>query len=152
LTDRQPPDAVGPREKTVLRISGAVLADMTAHARLEAPRECCGLLVGGAGRVQENVRTPNLEPGVSRFLVDPAAHFALIKRLRGTAREIVGAYHSHPRSGPQPSSADIAEAISDDFLCVIVSLAGEGGPVTRAYRFRNGEAEELRVLEDDAPA
>ena len=151
LTGRQRPDAGGSREKTVLRISGAVLADMTAHARLEAPRECCGLLVGSAGRVVENVRTPNLEPGVSRFLVDPAAHFALIKRLRGTAREIVGAYHSHPRSGPQPSSSDIAEAVSDDFLCVIVSLAGEGAPVTRAYKFRQSGAEELRVIEVDDP-
>ena len=149
MTEGQCP--VGPRGETVLRISAAVLADIAAHARLEAPRECCGLLVGSEGRVEENVRTPNLEPGVSRFLVDPAAHFALMKRLRGTGRAIVGAYHSHPRSGPRPSSSDIAEAVSDDFLCVIVSLAGEGEPVTRAYRFRNGEAEELRVLEVDAP-
>ncbi len=147
MTAGQSADGAGRRERTVLRISGAVLADIAAHALLEAPRECCGLLVGSEGRVDANVRTPNLEPGVGRFLVDPAAHFALIKRLRGTGREIVGAYHSHPRSGPRPSPSDMAEAFSDDFLGVIVSLMGEGGPVVRAYRFRNGEAQELRVLE-----
>ena len=146
MTAPESPDA-GPRGAAVLRISRAALADMAAHARLEAPRECCGLLVGSEGRVEESVRTPNLEPGVSRFLVDPAAHFALMKRLRGSGREIVGAYHSHPRSEPQPSPSDIAGAVSDDFLCVIVSLVGEGGPATRAYRFRNGEAQEVRVLE-----
>ena len=150
MTQRQRP--VARREERVLRITAAVLADMAAHARLEAPRECCGLLVGREGRVDENVRTSNIDPGVSRFLVDPAAHFALMKRLRGTGRAIVGGYHSHPRSEPRPSSSDIAEAVSDDFLCVIVSLVGEGNPVTRAYRFRNGEAEELRVLEVDGPA
>jgi proteasome lid subunit RPN8/RPN11 len=128
-----------------------VLADMAAHAVAEAPRECCGLLVGTDGHVDESVRTGNLEAGVTRFLVDPAAHFALMKRLRGTGREIVGAYHSHPRSEAVPSTTDIAEAVSGDFLCVIVSLIDPDRPVTRAYHLRDGTAHELSVgaVDDD---
>jgi proteasome lid subunit RPN8/RPN11 len=122
-----------------------VLADMAAHAVAEAPRECCGLLVGRDGHVDESVRTGNLEPGVTRFLVEPAAHFALMKRLRGTGREIVGAYHSHPRSEAVPSATDIAESVSEDFLCVIVSLVDPERPVTRAYQLRDGGAQELIV-------
>jgi proteasome lid subunit RPN8/RPN11 len=123
---------------------------MLAHALDESPRECCGLLVGSRHHVDESVRTPNLESGTNRFLVDPAAHFALIKRLRGTGREIVGAYHSHPRSQAVPSRTDIAEAVSDDFLCVIVSLVDPARPATRAYRLRSGSAHELTVTQCDA--
>jgi desampylase len=134
-----------------VRIARAVLDDMVAHAGAEAPRECCGLLVGTADDVAESVRTDNLEPGNARFRVDPAAHFRLIKKLRGTSREIVGAYHSHPCSPAVPSPTDIAEAVSDDFLCVIVSLANPAGPVIRAFRLRGGAAYELGVQANDSP-
>jgi proteasome lid subunit RPN8/RPN11 len=128
-----------------VRIARAVLSDMAAHAAAEAPRECCGLLVGSDERVAASVRTVNLEPGVARFRVDPAAHFALIKRLRGSDLAIVGAYHSHVRSPAVPSATDLAEAVSDDFLCVIVSLADPNRPVTRAYRMTAVGAKELEV-------
>ena len=121
---------------------------MAAHAMCEAPRECCGLLVGTGDHILESVRTANVAAGENRYLVDPASHFSLIKRLRGTGREIVGAYHSHPRSAPVPSRTDILEAFSDDFLCVIVSLAGNAGPVTRAYRIRDAAACEIRLFDD----
>jgi proteasome lid subunit RPN8/RPN11 len=134
-------DEVRPR----LRILRQVLADMTAHAAAEAPRECCGMLVGAADYVDESVRTDNLEPGETRFLVDPAAQVALMKRLRGTGREILGAYHSHPKSEALPSPSDIAETFSNDFLCVIVSLIEPARPGTRAFRIRNGAVEELTI-------
>ena len=80
------------------------------------------------------------------FLVDPAAQVALMKRLRGTGREILGAYHSHPRSAPVPSASDIAETFSDDFLCLIVSLLEKEQPATRAFRIRRGVVEELMIV------
>ena len=36
---------------------------------------------------------------------------------------MIGAYHSHPQSAPVPSPTDIAEAVSDAFLYVIVSCS-----------------------------
>jgi proteasome lid subunit RPN8/RPN11 len=129
-----------------LRIPSHVLADIVAHAVADAPRECCGLLVGIGDSVDESVRTPNLEPGLTRFLVDPAAQVALMKRLRGTRREILGAYHSHPQSEPVPSPSDIAEIFSNDFLCVIVSLLEPERPITRAYRIRSGLVEEFEIV------
>jgi proteasome lid subunit RPN8/RPN11 len=129
-----------------VRIARAVLADIAAHAVAEAPRECCGMLVGRADYVDESVRTNNLEPGETRFLVDPATQVALMKQLRGSDREILGAYHSHPRSEPVPSPSDIAETFSDDFLCIIVSLIDPERPVTRAFRIRSGSVEELVIV------
>ena len=97
--------------------------------------------------VEESVRTANLEAGNARFLVDPAEHFALVKRLRGTGRDVVGAYHSHPRSAAVPSPTDVAEAFSEEFLCVIVSLLDPSTPAVRAYRLGKDAACELEVVE-----
>ena len=105
-----------------ITIAAAVVRDMLEHARREAPRECCGLLIGTTESVARSVRARNLENGSTRYLVDPADHFAAIRSARADGLDVVGAYHSHPSSAPVPSTTDIAEASSGaDFLYVIVS-------------------------------
>ena len=94
---------------------------IVAHAQ-DAPDECCGLLVGAGDRIDEAVRARNLERGPARYRIDPRDHIALMKRLRGSDRDVIGAYHSHPRSGAAPSASDVAEAYYPDFVYLIVSL------------------------------
>jgi [CysO sulfur-carrier protein]-S-L-cysteine hydrolase len=107
----------------VIHIPGAVIADMLDHARAEAPRECCGLLIGAHRAITRSVRARNLESKPTRFLIDPADHFAAIREARAEGNEVIGVYHSHPASAPVPSEADIAEANGgSNFLYVIVSL------------------------------
>ena len=114
----------------------SVLADLFAHAREEAPRECCGLLVGAAGAVVRSVRARNAAEGNARSLVDPDDHFKALRAARTYGREIVGAYHSHPCSAPVPSPRDIAEAHGGpEFLYVIVSLLNAEA---RGYRIDGG--------------
>jgi [CysO sulfur-carrier protein]-S-L-cysteine hydrolase len=122
----------------VLTILQRVIDTMIAHAREEAPNECCGLLAGRDGRVDECVRTRNLKGSPSEYLVDPADHFAAIRRVRAEGRSIIGAYHSHPRSRAVPSPTDVSEAHYPEFVYVIVSLADAGAPEVRAYRIGNG--------------
>jgi proteasome lid subunit RPN8/RPN11 len=118
-------------------ISERALADMLSHARDEAPRECCGLLVGRRDEIERTVRARNLETRPARYLIDPEDHFAAIRDARSDGREVIGAYHSHPASAPVPSPTDLAEANSgSDFIYVIVSLIGND---VRAYRFHNSE-------------
>jgi [CysO sulfur-carrier protein]-S-L-cysteine hydrolase len=113
-------------------IPRSVIADMLAHAREEAPRECCGLLVGRADAITRSVRARNLDATATRYLIDPEDHFTAIRSARAEGAEVIGAYHSHPATGPVPSRSDIAEADSGpDFLYVIVSLVEEE---VRAYR------------------
>ena len=60
---------------------------------------------------------------------------AVNRRLRGTPRSVIGAYHSHPRTEAVPSPRDIAEAHYPEFIWLIVSLAdseGRVGSVSRA--------------------
>lgn len=117
-----------------------------AHARQEAPLECCGLLLGGPGIVDEAVPARNVRRSTTAYLVDPADHFALIRRARREGRTIVGAYHSHPRSPAVPSEVDLREAQDAGFVYVIVSLAAAGAPDVRGYRLAGGEFIETRLV------
>ena len=113
---------------------------IAAHARKDAPRECCGLLVGKGHRVEVAVpmanaaRTPR-----TAFRIDPAEHIAVRRVLRHIApdRAIVGVYHSHPKGPALPSPRDIAEANYPDWLFVIV---GSKGRSVRAFTIKNGRA------------
>jgi len=117
-------------------ISPNATADMLAHARAEAPRECCGLLVGTGETVVRSVRARNLDTNATRYLIDPEDHFAAIRAAREERLEVIGAYHSHPSSAPVPSPTDIAEANSGpEFVYVIVSVVDED---VRAYRIDAG--------------
>jgi proteasome lid subunit RPN8/RPN11 len=121
-------------EAESIAIAGDVLDAMIAHARREAPNECCGLLVGSPGRIDESIAATNLAASASRFLLDPSEHIAINRRLRGSTREVVGTYHSHPRSPAVPSPTDVAEAYYSEFVHVIVSLMDAARADVRAYR------------------
>jgi proteasome lid subunit RPN8/RPN11 len=119
---------------SAIEIYPDVLAAVIEHARQDAPLECCGLLVGVPGRVEEGVRTRNVRASERAYLIDPVEHLAVMKRVRGAGRAVLGAYHSHPRSPAIPSPTDLAEAHYEEFLYLIVSLADPAAPDVRAYR------------------
>ena len=65
---------------------------------------------------------------------------------------MLGAYHSHPRSGPDPSETDTAHAFRD-FVFVIVGLAGAaGGMEIRAYTFDEERMNPVELIVTDAEA
>ena len=117
-----------------LRITQRVLDGLIAHARDEAPFECCGLLAGDGELIDEYVRTRNARASEVAYEIDPREHISVMKSLRARGRSVLGAYHSHPRTAAFPSATDVAEAHYErDFLYVIVSLEREP-PDLRAYR------------------
>ncbi len=129
-----------------VNISQSVIDDMLAHARLDAPNECCGLLVGNRQAILRNVRARNREASATRYLIDPDDHFAAIHAARSENRRVVGAYHSHPASAAAPSPSDIAEASGGaDFIYVIVSPVKPDGEIF-AYRLKNGRVVPLDLV------
>ena len=108
------------------RIADCGLRIIIAHAREAAPEECCGLLLGRGDEIVEAFRARNVadEPR-SRFLIDPADHFAGLREARARGLAVVGFYHSHPASPPEPSARDIAEFSYPGHLYAIVSLLAE---------------------------
>jgi proteasome lid subunit RPN8/RPN11 len=125
-----------PSGQALMKISSRTIAEMKAHAQQEAPRECCGLLIGAGEEIARSIRARNLDTRPTRYLIDPQDHFAAIRGARAEGREVMGAYHSHPASEAVPSPTDVAEANSGrDFVYVIVSLVNDE---VRAYRCQDG--------------
>ena len=132
-----------------MRIQRRVLESIVAHSRREQPRECCGLLIGTTDEVFEAVAAANVASDPLReYEVSPIDHFAEIRRCRTSAahrlpREVVGGYHSHPRSAPEPSPTDLDRAF-EGFLYVIAGAIGDGIGV-RAYRLAGGRFEPVEL-------
>jgi len=121
-----------------LKIAVRVLDGLIAHARGEAPLECCGLLGGSGDRIDEYAPTRNVRASQVAYEIDPGEHIAIMKSFRARDRSVLGAYHSHPRTAALPSATDVAEAhYETDFVYVIVSLEREP-PDIRAYRLEHG--------------
>lgn len=124
-------------------MNGAVVAEIVRHAQECAPEECCGLLLGRDGTIVEAVRARNIaDDPVTRFLVDPHDHFAGRRAARERGLEVVGFYHSHPRSRAEPSARDLAELGYPDHLYAIVSLRSEPAEVA-LFRFERGNVQRL---------
>jgi len=120
---------------TDVHIRREVVEQILAHARAEAPLECCGLLLGTRDRLEAALPARNLLASPARFEVDPVDHFGAIRRARDLGVEVVGVYHSHPASAPVPSPRDLAEASYPEFVYVIASLPRAD---LRAYRLLEG--------------
>ncbi|KAA5605279.1 M67 family metallopeptidase [Roseospira marina] len=130
-----------------LSLSAAARAVIVAAARSAWPREACGLLSGadsadGTVRVDAVHPTANVAPAdrPDRFEVDPAARFALMRRLRGGPSRLIGHFHSHPGHPAVPSETDRRAAYEPDLLWLIVGLSGadDPAPVLAAWAVQPG--------------
>ena len=121
-----------------MRISRADLDELIAHARDEAPNECCGYLRARDGAVEKVFRAVNERNSPYGYELDHRSLFAANK-LDDDGFE-VGIYHSHPRSAAEPSQTDINLAHYPDWSYLIVSLEGE--PEVRVWRIVAGAVEE----------
>ena len=124
---------------------------LLTHARNEAPLECCGLLIGTKEQVVRSARAHNVLQSPTRYRVDPVDHFEAIRTARNEGLEVVGAYHSHPTSLPQPSETDLHQAIYPHFVYVIVSLVSKETEAIKGYRLRSGQATQVELLSHENP-
>ena len=131
----------------LLRLPNAVREALIAHARKEAPNECCGLLIGKGAAVSECHPARNKVASQSRFQINPADHFVAIRKARSAGLEVIGAYHSHPGTAALPSASDLAEASDGAPVMVIVSLLPPA-PVVRAFLLEKGGSKEIRLVAD----
>lgn len=131
-----------------LVLSSALRSQIIAEARAAYPRECCGLIEGvrRADTIEALALHPtrNLATASDRFEIDPAEHIRLLRTLRGTGREIVGCYHSHPDGEPKPSPRDREQASEEDFVWLIASVNADGACEIAAFVFSAGDFTPLR--------
>lgn len=118
-------------------------ARIEREARTTFPKECCGLIEGirenNTVRVTAVHPTRNLAAAPDRFEIDPAEHIRLLRALRGTGREIVGCYHSHPNGLAEPSPHDREAAAEENFIWLIVAVSRDGAVPLAAFVFRDDD-------------
>jgi proteasome lid subunit RPN8/RPN11 len=98
------------------------------HARNEQPNECCGLILGHEMSAQQIVPIPNVaEHPEYEYHMDDQTLVKAAFQAQHQELEIIGFYHSHPRTDPILSQTDIQLATYPDTAYVIASLKnGEG--------------------------
>ena len=106
-----------------MTLPAGVETAILAHARRDAPNECCGLLLGRGETIVDAVAVRNAADQPSRrYLIDPTDHFTVIREARAKSLDVIGAYHSHPRSRALPSETDRRDGFAG-FLFLIAGLA-----------------------------
>ena len=128
-----------------MKIRQDVIARIVAHAVEDLPNECCGLLIGSSEIVEDAVRARNIKRSRTKFQVEPADHFAAIRKARATGLTVIGAYHSHPNGPSGPSDTDRARLTDPSMFHIIVSLA-HGTKTVRAFRLVDGNFSPLEIV------
>jgi len=110
-----------------LHVDSAVEREIRRHGEETYPHECCGALVGSAGRATATVALPNMteEGPRRRFLVRPSDYRLAEQRAAELGGELLGFYHSHPDHPARPSQYDLDHAWPT-FAYIIVSVVGDG--------------------------
>ena len=97
-----------------VELSGRLAEAIRKQARAAYPEEACGILVGRRDgervRVRQALPCANYAPTEERrrrFEIEPRAVLNVQRALRGTQQAIVGFYHSHPGTPPEPSRTDM---------------------------------------------
>ena len=124
----------------MLTLSKLHFREMIDHARLEAPRECCGLIGGNDARTGTvyPLRNVATDPLVT-YEAAPADLFAVQRKIRERGERLIAIYHSHPRAAnPEPSPTDVRLAYYPSAVYFIVGLGSEE-PCVRAFRIKDHE-------------
>ena len=133
-----------------MRIPRHLADEIVAHAREDAPNECCGLISGADGRATKVFRARNSEASPFRYVVDPRDQIRIIGEIDGAGEELVGIYHSHTRSAAYPSQTDVnlAEGWPDP-LYLICSIA-DAEPDLRAFAIRDERIAEVELTVEES--
>jgi proteasome lid subunit RPN8/RPN11 len=142
-----------------LLISRALLGELIAHAREEAPNECCGVVAvhaedaepGQPPRAARVHRAVNTAASPLRFEVDGRELLRTIDEIERSGSELGAIYHSHTRTAPFPSQTDINFAANwPGVEWIIVGLAGDSAPEVRSYLIDDGDVREVDLRESSA--
>jgi proteasome lid subunit RPN8/RPN11 len=133
--------------------------EIIAHAREDAPNECCGILAGQDAEILRLYRALNSEQSPYRFNIDPQDLYRIYSEVEAAGWKFIAIYHSHPGGQAYPSSTDLTMAqtagpgevldLWPGVVYLIVSLADPSSPQIRAFRLERGTvAEETLHLTD----
>ena len=121
----------------MFRLKQALAEQIITHAQQENPNECCGLLAGDDGVVDEVYPAENAAHSPFRYNIDSKELLRLFREIEwgDKPRSVIGNYHSHTHSEAYPSPTDVNEAhLGPDATYILVSLQRPQQPEIRAFR------------------
>jgi proteasome lid subunit RPN8/RPN11 len=128
-----------------LTLPQSFINEMIAHAREDAPNECCGIIAGEDGRAVKLFRAKNSEASPYRYNVDPKDLFRIFRECDEKGWGFLAIYHSHTASEAYPSPTDVRLAFWPEAYYVLVSLQDAANPVVRAFRILDGVVTEEEI-------
>ncbi len=135
-----------------MRIAYPAARDIVEHASAQSPREACGLLAGKGTLISLALPVANAAAMPEQaFALVPDGQLRRLKQIDEAGLDWLGVYHSHTDSPPMPSHSDIAGAVDDALLQLIVSLANPK-PRLKLWRIDGATALPLELDFADAPS
>jgi [CysO sulfur-carrier protein]-S-L-cysteine hydrolase len=135
----------------MLKISGALVGQIVAHARADHPDEACGVIAGpaGSGTPVRFIAMTNAARSPTFYQFDSMEQLAVWREMDDRDEEPVVIYHSHTATQAYPSRTDISYAGEPDAHYLLVSTADPDTEEIRSFRIIDGEVteEEVQVSE-----
>ena len=90
-----------------MRITRRLFDELVAHARADAPNECCGMIASRDGEAVAVHRARNVAASALRYVMDGDEQLKITNAIDDADLDLGAIYHSHTRSDPVPSETDI---------------------------------------------
>jgi proteasome lid subunit RPN8/RPN11 len=129
-----------------IQIRREILTALLEQARLEALRECCGLMAGRGGVITRAFPATNAADDTTKaYEIAPHELFRRMREIRAAGLELLGIYHSHPAGDNRPSARDIERAYYPAAAYFILSPRTDVPQPVRAFEIRDGQVAELEI-------
>jgi len=130
-----------------MRIARSMLDEIVAHARSEAPNECCGIIGTRDGEAVALYKTRNARASPLAYEIDAKDLLHAYNAIDEAGLDVGIIYHSHTRRDANASETDINLAMFPDAVYLIVGLKFDD---VGAWYIRDGKVSEapLEVVED----
>jgi proteasome lid subunit RPN8/RPN11 len=129
-----------------MRIAPDLYEQIIAHARADAPNECCGMVAARDGRAVRVYPAANAAASPLRYEIDGGEQYRIQMEIEDAGLELGAIYHSHTRTDPYPSQTDINLAFYPDAVYLIVGLADPEHPQLRGFSIRDGQVADAEVV------
>jgi proteasome lid subunit RPN8/RPN11 len=127
-----------------MQIARELYDQIVAHARAEAPNECCGMIATRDGEAVKIYPAQNAAASPLRYEIDGAEQYRIQMAIDDCGLDLGGIYHSHTRSDPYPSQTDINLAFYPNAVYLIVGVAQAEAEV-RAFEIRDGQVADAEL-------
>ena len=151
------------KETEVLELQNETLNQIYAHAKVEFPDECCGIILSDGTREfvrecqniqnERHAEDSDTYPRDARtaYLIDPKDLIRVYKEAETKNRPIKAFYHSHPNHDAYFSEKDKADAMAWDepvypgAAYIVVSVYDREVKTTKAFAWNEADTDFVEV-------